>query len=130
MTPATKKEAILSLYQQGQKYSEIADFFSLSPNTVKSICRRSGLKPKCPGSHTSGLCRNCGTPLPKTHNKKPKTFCCDQCRYDWWNKQRRLKPYRLSCCYCGREFVSFGNKNRKFCGRECYLCSRYGEGLP
>jgi hypothetical protein len=28
------------------------------------------------------------------------------------------------------EFDSYGNRNRKYCGRDCYIQSRYGEGLP
>lgn len=61
---------------------------------------------------------------------KKKSFCSDRCRYIWWNHSRNKRPYRLVCQHCGRDFISFGNQNRKFCGRECYLLSRYGEGLP
>ena len=45
MIPVKEKEAVLAMYRQGQKYKEIADLLLLSPNTVKSICRRSGIKP-------------------------------------------------------------------------------------
>lgn len=45
MTPEIKKQAVLTLYQQGQPYTEIAESLLMSKNTVKSICRRSGLKP-------------------------------------------------------------------------------------
>lgn len=130
MIPAREKEAVLSMYSEGQKYKEIADILLLSPNTVKSICRRSGIKPLSSGETDSRRCRNCGATLRCNSGTKPKIFCSDHCRYAWWNKKRGLTPYRLTCSYCGQEFISYGNKNRKFCGRECYLHSRYGEGLP
>ncbi len=130
MIPVKKKEAVLIMYRQGRKYKEISDTLLLSPNTVKSICRRSGPRPLQPEEQKAGLCQNCGTPMPQSPHAKKKIFCCDRCRYAWWNKKRGLEPYRLVCCCCGREFVSFGNRNRKYCGRECYLRSRYGEGLP
>ena len=130
MIPVKEKEAVLAMYRQGQKYKEIADLLLLSPNTVKSICRRSGIKPLTSGEADPGRCRNCGMPLSHTAGAKQKLFCSDRCRYAWWNKKRGLMPYRLTCSYCGQEFISYGNKNRKFCGRECYLRSRYGEGLP
>ena len=130
MIPVKEKEAVLAMYRQGQKYKEIADLLLLSPNTVKSICRRSGIKPLTSGEADPGRCRNCGMPLSHTAGAKQKLFCSDRCRYAWWNKKRGLMPYRLTCSCCGQEFISYGNKKRKFCGRECSLRSRYGEGLP
>ena len=32
--------------------------------------------------------------------------------------------YNLTCEYCGKEFESYGNKNRKYCSRACYVASR------
>ncbi len=130
MIPNIKKEAVLSMYQQGQKYNEIAESLFLSPNTVKSICRRSGIKPIQMDKPGHERCRNCGVPLRHSPGSKPKTFCSDRCRYTWWNRRRKLQPHHLVCSYCGRRFISYGNKKRKFCGRECYLLSRHGEGLP
>lgn len=130
MIPVKEKEAVLTLYQQGQKYGEIAELLSLSPNTVKSICRRSGIKRIQPDGSVPGFCQNCGTPLSYASGAKHKRFCSDQCRYAWWNCRRGQYPYQLICCCCGQKFISYGNKNRKYCGRECYLRSRYGEGLP
>lgn len=130
MIPAIQKEAILSMYQQGRKYKEIAEILLLSPNTVKSICRRSGIKPAQFDKPDRGKCKNCGKTLHHSPGAKPKTFCSDHCRYVWWNRKRGFQPYRLICRHCGKEFISYGNEKRKFCGRECYLRSRYGEGLP
>ena len=32
--------------------------------------------------------------------------------------------YHLTCQRCGKEFNSYGNKNRKYCSRECYAETR------
>lgn len=127
MIPKPQKQMILTMRQQGSSYAEIADILSLSPNTVKSICRRSNTKVTWQGT---AICKNCGKPLVRTPRAKAKTFCSDSCRYAWWNRVRSKRMYRLTCQYCGEQFVSCGNKTRKFCGRECYLHSKNGEGLP
>ncbi len=120
------KPLILKLRRQGLPYSEIASQLRLSPNTVKSVCRRNM---DMPLPKQNQVCKNCGSPL-KQSSGKQKIFCCDKCRYTWWNHNRREKIYHLKCYQCGKEFISCGNRNRKFCSRECYLRSRYGEGLP
>ena len=42
----------------------------------------------------------------------------------WWRSHQSemdKKAYNtLVCQQCGKEFVSYGNKGRKFCSRECY----------
>lgn len=124
------RQAILMLRQQGEAFAGIARQMSLSPNTVKSICLRSGIQVMPAKETDSDMCRNCGQPLAQILGKKQKTFCSTQCRTAWWNRKRRRKPYRLTCRCCGEEFISFGNQGKAFCGRECYRLSRYGKGLP
>ena len=130
MTDSKTRQAILKMREDGTSYAEIADFFSLSPNTVKSICYRNSIQTSSGSCHEAGLCKNCGKPLTQIHGGGHKLFCSNQCRYQWWNHFRSRKPYRLTCYYCGKDFISFGNRKKKFCGRECYRLSRYGEGLP
>lgn len=126
-----QKDSILALRDQGKSYQSIADTLMLSANTVKSFCRRSDTgKADDAGTASENSCRNCGAILSQAPGAKQKTFCCDKCRYAWWNRRKSRHPYQLTCCYCGRKFISFGNRKKKFCGRECYLRSRYGEGLP
>lgn len=130
MTDSKTKQAILKMREDGMPLVEIASFFSLPTNTVKSICYRGNVRTSLASSQESGCCQNCGAPLSQDASHRKKIFCCNQCRYDWWNRSRSRKPYRLTCYYCGKEFISFGNRKKKFCGRECYRLSRYGEGLP
>ena len=100
-----QKHSILQMRRGGMTFAEIGEALDLSSNTVKSVCRRNTLKER-------------------------KVFCSNHCRYEWWNRTRAKKPYLLTCYHCGKQFTSYGNRKRKFCGRECYLLSRYGEGLP
>lgn len=130
MTSNVPKDAILTMRRQGCSYQEIARQLILSPNTVKSVCRRSDLQSPTPEMSTLDTCKNCGASLPPGYRGRKRTFCSDKCRYAWWNQSRRKQPYRLTCYCCGRPFISYGNRKRKFCSRECYILSRYGEGLP
>lgn len=129
-----QKQAIRGMRQGGLPYAVIADSLALSPNTIKSFCRRenigiqSNLNDKNPSQ-----CKNCGAPLKHHQGSKKKTFCCDKCRYTWWNKNRAWTSgkgaYHLTCFHCGNEFYS-NNKKQKFCSRECYIHGNYEEGLP
>lgn len=125
-----QKQTITHLRTQGLTYTEIAAVTELSPNTVKSFCRRSQIQVSQPQSAPAGRCKNCGKPLNQTPGVKQRVFCSDKCRYAWWNAHRRKQPYHLLCHHCGREFISYGNRKRRFCGRECYLLDRQGEGVP
>lgn len=130
MISSQEKQAILTMRQQGHTCPEIASTLLLSPNTVKSICYRSGIGTQQPKALDVHTCKNCGNSLQQVTGTKKRSFCSDKCRYSWWNQHRSRRPYRMICYQCGKEFISYGNKKRKFCSRECYNLSRYGEGLP
>ena len=131
-----QKQVIREMRGQGLSFKAVADVLSLSHNTVKSFCYRENLMTSddSPGDRNDDgdHCKNCGAVLNHRPGIKRKFFCNDKCRYTWWNRQRiwNKNAYRLVCQSCGNEFVSYGNKNRKYCGRECYIRSRYREGLP
>lgn len=129
MTDSKTKQAILKMRQDGASYAEIGGFFSLSPNTVKSICHRNGIHAPSSNCVEAGLCKNCGKPFSHPAGGQRKIFCSNQCRYQWWNHFRGRQPYRLVCHCCGKEFVSFGNRKKKYCSRACCSASRYGEGV-
>lgn len=130
MTSDKTKETILTMRRGGASFAEIAGMLSLSPNTVKSICYRSKARALPAADDRTGVCRNCGRPLPEPAAGRKRIFCSSQCRYSWWNCCRSRKPYRLTCYCCGKEFISFGNKKKKYCSRECRRISHYGEGSP
>lgn len=125
-----QKQAIRDMRFQNMSYAAIANTLMLSVNTVKSFCRRENISTSYI-SENQGRCKNCGGVLQHYPGAKRRIFCGDKCRYTWWNRQRKHinRKYHLTCYGCGTEFES-SNKHRKYCGRECYFRSRYGEGLP
>ena len=118
-----QKASIIKMRSDGMTFSEIANQLQLSINTVKSFYRRNA-KTKSQFE----TCMHCGKPIVQTEHKRQKKFCSDKCRTSWWNAhQEQINKkafYTLVCQYCGKEFESYGNKNRKYCSRACYQQSR------
>jgi endogenous inhibitor of DNA gyrase (YacG/DUF329 family) len=121
----TKHEIeILNIMRSRDKSAaDIAIALGLSVNTVRSYIRRHP-----PKDTVEVGCRQCGKPVMQHKGRKAKYFCSDRCRNAWWNahpeKVQRKAYYRLACRFCGKEFVSYGNKNRKYCSRLCYADAR------
>jgi rRNA maturation endonuclease Nob1 len=120
-TQHTKKQ-IIGLYQDGYSVTAIAAMTGVPPGTVRSHLRR-----RSDAVH-SKLCPQCGSAVKRSPGHPNKKFCSDRCRMAWWNshpKQVNKKAYyTLVCRQCGKEFDSYGNKNRKYCCRQCYAEAR------
>ena len=116
------KIAINNMRLEGHSPSVIAAKLGLSASTVRSHIHR---HPNIPGAKA---CKNCGRPLMQPKGRREKKFCSDICRMAWWNNHQqevnRKAFYTLECQCCGKEFESYGNKNRKYCCRACYVTSR------
>ena len=95
--------------------------FSRGPGNVKKSSGKKVLHP----------CMNCGDEVPQNPGRKVKKFCSDKCRHAWWNRNldqvNRKTNYNAVCKYCGKEFVVYGNSERKFCSHECYIADRFGD---
>lgn len=119
------KIAINNMRLEGHSPSVIAAKLGLSAGTVRSHIHR---HPNIPGAKA---CKNCGRPLMQPKGRREKKFCSDICRMAWWNSHQedvnRKAYYELVCQHCGKEFESYGNKNRKYCCRACYVASRQPE---
>lgn len=131
-------QQISYLRYEGKSYREIAGMLQLRETTVKTHCSRHGLTDKSIEMLRVGkdaaVCPCCGSVIVQIPKQKPRKFCSDKCRYDWWNKNQSLRrtqaEYSHVCAECGKEFYSYGSKKRKYCSRRCYLAARYGsEGL-
>ena len=122
-----QKSAVIRLRTDGVTYSDIAQRLNLSINTVKSFYRR--FKDTTDGS-ISAVCKCCGKPIVQPNGTRPKIFCSDKCRMNWWNSHRdevrKKAVYNYRCECCGKLFQAYGNKHRKYCGRSCYVKSRFG----
>ena len=125
----TNGEKILIAQQrrQGLGYTEIAQKLGMSVNTVKSFCRRNGIKPICKSAGTGkDTCRQCGSTLEHTPGRKKKQFCSDACRLQWWHAHRDMsKTARgAKCAACGQEFIT--DRTQKYCSHACYISARFG----
>ena len=131
-----QKETIIQMRREGVSYSKISLALGISENTVKSFCRRKQIS----GGRTAGrrkdsknptACKKCGSPLIPTVKGQPKKFCSEVCRRAWWkaneNKLVKKAYYVIVCAECGKDFESYGNKSRKFCGHACYIKNRFGK---
>ena len=114
---------IHEMLQQGKTSREISLAVGIPSSTIRSHVRNH------PEIYGSKPCRNCGQIMVQPIGRKVKHFCSDKCRMAWWNNHReqiqKQAYYTLVCTHCGKEFESYGNQNRKFCSRDCYLNARY-----
>ncbi len=120
---------IAELRKKGYSYKKIADKLHISINTVKSYCRRNNLGGVRKKKIEDGVCPYCNKVLSHNIKYKKKRFCSDTCRQKWWNENldrvNRKANYKFICKHCNKEFVSYGNKNRKYCSHECYIEDRF-----
>lgn len=116
----------------GEGYKVIGKLMGISENTIKTYCRRNGLGGNLAQSKPDDnhRCKYCGARIKQIPGRKTKKFCSDYCRNHWWNGHlnmvKRKVTYKLRCFYCGKQFIVYGNKNRKYCSHECYIKDRFG----
>lgn len=132
-----EKAKITELWKQGYGTTRIAKTLGLNMNTVKSYCRRNGLVgdrsqvlvEKNDEEISKPQCKCCGIFICQKSGRKKKIFCSDKCRMDWWNSHPELTENRTKkafiCQNCGKEFVDYGGRTRKFCSHSCYIDKRY-----
>ena len=122
-----EKVQIVQMRKRGLGYAEIALSLGLSVNTVKSYCRRSGVKPLEKKTAQSGdVCRQCGSTLHRTPGRKRKQFCSDACRLRWWHAHREMSrnARTVVCASCGKVFMT--DRMQKYCSHACYIRTRFG----
>lgn len=111
-----EKIRVQQLRSEGKKYREIASETGIAISTITSFCLKHL-------NDAYGTCLQCGAKLVQTPKKKKKKFCSDRCRMLWWNSHQdqvnRQTFFKGICKHCGREFYSYGSKQRLFCSRVC-----------
>ena len=121
-----EKNKVYELREQGLGYKAIAKALSLTPSAVRYVCTA-----KEQEDTLAGVCKNCGLKIRSIQGRKKRVFCSDKCRMMWWNNHqdqvKRKAFYTITCKGCGKEFISYGNKNRAFCSVSCYAKSRVKE---
>ena len=137
MMTNNEKEMIRKLRMQGLGYVKVAERTGLKLETVKSFCRRHGLRGE--GKTLAGLpdakykyvyCKNCGMKIKQEPKRKKKMFFCDACRNHWWKEHPdmidRKVYYDFVCPNCGKAFRAYGDSKRKYCCHKCYIEHRFG----
>lgn len=89
------KDSIFELRKLNYSYACIGKKLGISPNTVKSLCRRSGIQPwdtyKTKQQKADlEVCKYCGKFLIQ-NSRQHKTFCDDSCRMAYWKEARRKR---------------------------------------
>ena len=78
-------------------------------------------------------CLYCGREIKQPDTGRPKKFCTDKCRREWWKghsdriNRKESAMYQVVCERCGTEFLSYGNRKRKYCSHNCYIKARFWE---
>ena len=139
MTPYQARQ-IRDFRLRGAGYKAIATVTGLSRDIVRNYCKSHGLEGfaqeltiNMKEQIANGMaCKNCGRQLLQPHTGRRRRFCSDQCRHEWWTAHSAeihrsdSAIYHMTCAYCGQDFASYGNRNRKYCCHECYIRDRFG----
>ena len=134
-----QENQICQLRIQGHGYKAISSMVGLSRDIVRNFCKNNNLSgygvaltKNIKDQIKQGLsCANCGAEIEQSLAGRPKKFCSDQCRREWWKRhpdaanKKETATYKVNCKYCGNTFVSYGNKKRKYCSHNCYIKYRF-----
>ena len=124
---------IHNLRLKGTGYKAIAALLGISRDSVRGFCKRRELEgdSKVEPENNNPFCPCCGQVITKKARGRTRRFCSDNCRQKWWADNydaRNKKPeaiYKYSCLTCGKEFIAYGDKYRKYCSPDCYFKSRF-----
>lgn len=132
---------IRMLRSQGMGYRSIAKAMNMTRDNIRRYCQRRGLggfrleyEMNVKERMADGRARVfCGAELVKAPTGRPKRFCSDLCRNNYWRahrtelKKKAAAIYTMQCRYCHETFESYGNKTRKYCCHEHYILDRFGQ---
>lgn len=126
-------DEILEQRKDGQSMGQISKNTGIPVSTVKSYFRRHkpvGKKEDNTKSASAEFCQQCGKAIKKGGRGKPKRFCKESCRRAWWKAHKDSigsDSPQIKCAYCGKSFVSYESRKRKYCSHECYIHARFGK---
>ena len=123
----TKEQKTLILYyrEQHMTYRQIGEKLGLSPDTVKTFCRRNTPREDRTEASASSQCRNCGAPVHPLPGRRERLFCSPACRTAYWRKHNLLGKAPRYCAGCGA-LLTGGSASRKYCSHACYIRHRFG----
>ena len=128
---------IKELRLKGMGYRAIADALGLSRDIVRNHCKAKGMggyvaatvKNLQERAERSGICICCGKEIAQQGTGRPRKFCSEKCRRQWWKMHpeegNQKAMYTQVCARCGKEFTAYGNSHRKYCSHDCYIKARF-----
>lgn len=120
-----QKTLILHYREQHMTYRQIGEKLGLSPDTVKTFCRRKRAQSERTEESVQAQCRNCGAPVHLLPGRRERLFCSPACRTAYWRKHNLLGGTPRYCAGCGA-LLTGGSASRKYCSHACYIRHRFG----
>ena len=120
-----QKTLILYYREQHMTYRQIGEKLGLSPDTVKTFCRRKRAQSERTEESVQAQCRNCGAPVHLLPGRRERLFCSPACRTAYWRKHNLLGGTPRYCAGCGA-LLTGGSASRKYCSHACYIRHRFG----
>lgn len=80
----SKKQKIIELRDIGYGYKRISKELNIPVSTIRYICNNLNTE-----EIKKDICIYCGKETILIPHKKAKKFCCDKCRWSYWNNKRR-----------------------------------------
>lgn len=120
-----QKTLILYYREQHMTYRQIGEKLGLSPDTVKTFCRRKRAQSERTEESVQAQCRNCGAPVHPLPGRRERLFCSPACRTAYWRKHNLLGKDPRYCAGCGA-LLTGGSASRKYCSHACYIRHRFG----
>lgn len=135
MLTESQKRQVVAMRENGIGYQTIATTIGVTRDQVRNLCKTrklDGYGSQVKRKIQEGiLCLYCGKKIEQSVTGRRKKFCCEKCRREWWKvhadalNKRPEAFYGMVCNCCKKEFMSYGNKTRKYCSHKCYIQARF-----
>ena len=121
----------------GMGYRAIAEALGLSRDIVRNHCNAKGMGGYVAATVENlkeregqgGICICCGKEMQQEGTGRPRKFCSEKCRRQWWKTHpqegNRKAPCTTKCECCGTEFSFYNSRNPKYCSHDCYIRARF-----
>jgi len=131
----TQGVRIQEMRAAGIGYRVIAQELNLTRDAVRYYCKVHGLagvaEEQVAHSIVAEHCIQCGKPLSAHSGSRTRRFCSSSCRCKWWqtHSDESVRPsssrQHVVCPNCGKSFLDYSSKARKYCSHACYIRDRF-----
>lgn len=122
---------------KGMGYRAIAEALGLSRDIVRNHCKAKGMGGYVAATVENlkeregqgGICICCGKETEQAGTGRPRKFCSEKCRRQWWKTHPQEGSHKSLCTKkcecCGREFSFYRSRKPKYCSHDCYIRARF-----